>query len=266
MNQLLGGPAAKEKQNKRVDKIYEALALQQKTKLNKDGKKYAAYSLPGSDYEVWIRPYTSDGKTFEQIFIRNEYECVVEIYRQFFPDPAETIIDCGANIGLASIWFFLRYPGTSFTVVEPFRESADLAEMNFNQCGLNKYTMLHGGVWNRDTTLMLNRVFRDGKEWSISLEESKGENRNINGYSLSKIVANIQGNIDILKIDIEGAEKVIFEDETATDFLHKVKCIAIEIHDELFIREKIYSVLKENNFFYYNTGELTIAINRSFNR
>jgi FkbM family methyltransferase len=105
--------------------------------------------------------------------------------------------------------------------------------------------MLHGGVWNKDTTLMLNRAFRDGKDWSISLEESKAGDGDINGYSLTKIVAKINGNIDILKIDIEGAEKMIFEDETATDFLNKVKCIAIEIHDELFIREKIYSVLKE---------------------
>jgi hypothetical protein len=106
MESVAWGAIAKEKQRHRVEKIYEALALQQKTKLTRDGKKYAAYSLPGSGYEVWIRPYTSDSKTFEQIFIRNEYQCIVEIYQQFFPKPAEIIIDCGTNIGLASIGFF----------------------------------------------------------------------------------------------------------------------------------------------------------------
>jgi len=80
-----------------------------------------------------------------------------------------------------------------------------------------------------------------------------------------KLVDAVSGEIDILKIDVEGAEKVLFEDiKYATQFLKKVKFIAIEIHDELDLRTKIYHAFRINNYFYYNSGELTIAVNRSF--
>ena len=67
--------------------------------------------------------------------------------------------------------------------------------------------------------------------------------------------------ITLLKIDIEGAERFIFDDNVDLSFLSITKVIAIEIHDEFQIREKIYSILKKNNFHLFESGELTIGIN-----
>ena len=39
--------------------------------------------------------------------------------------------------------------------------------------------------------------------------------------------------------------------------------IAIEIHDEFDIRDSIYKLLTDNNFFLSESGELTIGINKT---
>ncbi len=55
--------------------------------------------------------------------------------------------------------------------------------------------------------------------------------------------------IDILKIDIEGAETELFLEYPIIDqILINTKVVIIEIHDEFNIREKIYAVLKKNRF------------------
>ena len=125
---------------------------------------------------------------------------------------------------------------------------------------------MHGGVWNKNTPLLINRNFRDGKEWSIRLIENVEENNNtISGFCLSSIINKMPTMIDILKIDIEGAEKELFNDETyVASFLQKVKCIAIEIHDEFNCRNNIYQLLQKNNFFHFNSNELTIGLNKSY--
>ena len=66
-----------------------------------------------------------------------------------------------------------------------------------------------------------------------------------------------------MKIDIEGAERFIFDNNNDLSFLKKTKIIAIEIHDEYNIREEIISILKENQFLLLESGELTIGINKS---
>ena len=65
--------------------------------------------------------------------------------------------------------------------------------------------------------------------------------------------------IDLLKIDIEGAERFILTDKKTSDFLEKVKILALEIHDEFNIRSAIYDVLRQHQFTITNHGETTIA-------
>ncbi len=70
--------------------------------------------------------------------------------------------------------------------------------------------------------------------------------------------------IDILKIDIEGSEKEVLTSPKAdVSYLAKTKCVAIEIHDEFDCRESIYEVLRQYNFEFFNSGELTIGINQT---
>lgn len=70
--------------------------------------------------------------------------------------------------------------------------------------------------------------------------------------------------IDILKIDIEGSEKQLFNDQrTAALFLVKTKYIAIEIHDEVCDRNVINDCLSQNNFSFFTSGQVTIGVNNN---
>lgn len=250
----------REQQKLRLEKISEHLFIFNNNKVTIEGRTLIEFKDKNRTF--YIRPFSSDRKVCFQIFHRDEYKSLVNIYNQLFAGPAQLIIDLGANIGLTSIYLSEFYPNASIVAIEPFLESADIAEINLSR-HQTKFKIIRGGAWNKNTSLSLKRDFRDGKEWSINLFENI--NGDIKGYSLFELLNQYKQNIDILKIDIEGGEKILFEDECyVNSFLKNVKCIAIEIHDEFECRETIYKFLKQNGFIYFESGETTIGINKNF--
>lgn len=248
-----------------IEKVYAVLFQMQNETVSVNGKEYIKALLPGSEKQIYLRPNSSDVSVLNDVIVLQEYKDVVKSYNQLFGNAPQTIIDCGGNVGLASIYLNTFYPGAKYIVVEPFSSNIDSIKLNFASCGIKDFTIIHGGVWNRDTQLYINREFGDGKEWAISLSENGNSNDIIEAFSLKRIIDEVNGGIDILKIDIEGGETILFENEGyASSFLQKVKCIAIEIHDEFNIRPVIYKVLQQNGFFYFDSNQTTIAVNRNF--
>ena len=265
MNIALRGKEFSVRQQEKVGQVYELLELRNCNRENHSGGYLVEYAVPHEPgCNIWIRPLSSDWKVKEQIFQIREYQPVVDLFPQFFSEKPRRIIDCGANIGLTSVWFHCHYPEASITAIEPFEENFRLLEKNFTANRMNGHTIIHGGVWNKDARLQIDRSFRDGKEWSIALKEAENGQGDISGICIKSLICRQQGLTDILKIDIEGAESRLFEDSAyAKEFLQSVKCLVIEIHDELQVRDKIYKHLAACKFIIVNLGETTIAINRS---
>ena len=110
--------------------------------------------------------------------------------------------------------------------------------------------------------ILLKNDFRDKKDWSKYVDTST-EETTLKTITIQNIMEKQNWDqIDILKMDIEGAERFIFTGEHH-DFLQKVKTIAIEIHDEFNIRNKIYDILKECGFTILNAGDITFGINQN---
>jgi hypothetical protein len=65
--------------------------------------------------------------------------------------------------------------------------------------------------------------------------------------------------IDILKIDIEGAESVLFSG--APRWVNKVRAFAIELHNNE-CRQAFYGALDYEEFSYSVSGEITLAQRR----
>ena len=69
-----------------------------------------------SDFTVpegaYIRLGTTDVAAYEQVIIKKEYELPL------VSSPA-LIVDAGANVGMASVYFALRYPGACIIALEP---------------------------------------------------------------------------------------------------------------------------------------------------
>ena len=73
-------------------------------------KGVSRISLKNIPYPVFLRRSTSDIKTFNQVFINMEYRFDISFSPEF-------IIDCGANIGLASLYFNQTYPAASIVAL-----------------------------------------------------------------------------------------------------------------------------------------------------
>jgi FkbM family methyltransferase len=216
-------------------------------------------------YEITLRKEpSSDLNVFHQMFQGEEYKPLVElIFNDNKIKGPLSILDAGGNVGLASIYFNCYFPGSHFIIVEPEQENFNILERNIQRNNLlNNTKLIKGGVWYREAYLNTARNFRDGNDWSVTVEESE-KPTDLKGFSILSLMDKFNFNLlDILKIDIEGAERYLFEDPLkASSFLAKTKYIAMEIHDEFKCRSDIYSCLKKNNFDFFDADELTIGKN-----
>lgn len=203
---------------------------------------------------------SSDIAVFKQVLCWEGYRPVREAYMQYFGhQDSLNIIDAGGNIGLTALYFCSVFENTNIVTVEP--EPTNFESLNYNLRETNVEKIL-GAVWNESASVKLLHNFRDRLSWSTRVELSdKTDTTTTKGFTIEDLRLRNQFDfIDILKIDIEGAEKELFA-PGYVDFLQYTKCIAIEIHDEFDCREAIEAILAQNDFFFFDAGELTIAIN-----
>jgi FkbM family methyltransferase len=202
---------------------------------------------------IHYRLYTSDINVLAQIFLSGEYVCVgSEVEPKF-------IVDCGANIGCASVYFLNRYPNASVIAIEPDSGNFEVCQLNIAPYGA-RIRALHCAVWPRCEGLTFDRgVNGDAGEWGFRARACRQDERpEIDGMSLTSIVEKSpNGWIDLLKIDIEGGETELF----ATDFdpwLSRTKTIVIELHGKL-CRDVFHRTVGLYPFRIEDFGSVTVA-------
>ena len=170
---------------------------------------------------IHLRNGTSDVDFFNQVFLDLEYN----IYLNFLP---KIIVDAGANIGLTSLYFSNKYPHAKIISIEPENENFKFLELN---------TQLHKNI-----SVMKKALWCDAGYIYLDKKLSNDSHQvSVNGIDTNKIETvtvqdiiclNSIDKIDILKIDVEGAEKEIFS-KNYSDWLPKVKYLIVEQHDRL---------------------------------
>jgi len=179
----------------------------------------------GSPNPIWLRAGTTDIGTFVQIFIDEEYDLPYELG----PNRPVAIIDAGANIGLSSIWFASRFPGARIVAVEPERANYELLVKNVVE--LPNVTPVNAAVWSHSGTLWID----DPGEgtWGFRTREVD-DAANGAGTTPCVTIADLiseheLGSVDLLKLDIEGAEKEVLS--SPEEWIGKIGAIVIELHD-----------------------------------
>lgn len=211
----------------------------------------------------------SDRLVFEQVFIDLEYFpiCDYIINNLIDSDAVKVnIIDAGANVGYTSLYFNSFFANAIIISIEPDKRNFQILSENITLNKVdNKIFPLRMALLGRsDMNLITKSDFRDGKDWAITVEESNSET-DLKSTSIPQIMHQFQMNeIDILKIDIEGAERYLFEKDCDLSYLGNVKTIIIEIHDEFNCRTHIYNTLKTNGFIIVNLGESTLALSTKY--
>jgi|GEM_PF-1515741 len=222
-----------------------------------------SFSYRGQDIRVRLRRNSSDPEVFYQIFIEEEYLRSIHLIREKMQLPeVPLIIDAGANIGLASLYFSLHFTNCRLQLLEPFGENAAAARENLQRNAVHA-EVLQAALWQRETQLKADFSFRDGKEWSVTVLESPGGP--IRGITPAMLLPADGSTIDILKVDIEGSEFPVFlEQGVPATMLRSTRALIMEIHDDKGDREELKAVFTENNFECIELGELSLFLNRSF--
>jgi len=216
-------------------------------------------------YRVRLRPNGSDLDVFSQIFINEEYRPVVRMVENArLDEPVRYIVDAGANVGFTIIYLRKFFPDARIIAIEPDIGNFSLLTENVKLNQLSDVETLQAGLWSANTNLELDGGFRDSREWAISLRErtvQQNGGTSIEGITLQTLCERFDlPKIDILKIDIEGGERFLFHDEeTASATLKNVRFLALEIHDEFRIKDKIKSLLTLNKFSFSEEGETLFA-------
>jgi FkbM family methyltransferase len=184
-------------------------------------RRQICFRHPGWKYPLYLRNDTSDIHTFYQVVYDEDYK----IELGFEP---RVIVDLGANVGLASIYFANRYPQASIFAVEP--EPANFAAMQVNTAPYANIRCFNYGAWSKTAQLLVEDS--GWGHWAFKVKEVDYVNeQTIPAISVEALMRENQlAEIDVLKIDIEGSEKELFE-ENYEPWLANTKVIIIELHD-----------------------------------
>ena len=174
------------------------------------------------------------------------------------------IIDLGANIGVETLRFNYLFPNSKIISVEPDKENFEILKKNTHD--IENIVNLNNGIWNEDSFLKIKHKSIDNSQ-KISFTKAVSDDQSVKSITVSSIIKQHTINkIDIIKIDIEGAEDIIF-DYTCDDWLAFVDILIIECpdNDSPFVTQKIFDAFRRNNLNFKTTisGENLIFIKES---
>lgn len=214
------------------------------------------FTLPHIQSPILMRSKTMDYCAFEQVFMDGDYEIPAD------PEP-QFILDGGAHAGYASIYFANKFPNARIISVEP--EPSNFQMLVENTKHYSNVTPINAAIWNRRTRLDI--INPDDKNMSFQVGTSSSGNGLVETITLDEIL-NMSDHhfIDILKLDIEGAEKEVFS--SSENWLERVGILIVELHERFKpgVNKAFHSALEKYNFKYFSKGENIILIRESFNR
>jgi FkbM family methyltransferase len=204
-----------------------------------------AVAAPGIAHPLFLRLRTTDVELCRQILLDGLYSC------EFSRSP-QVIVDAGANIGLSSVFYANRYPKAKIIAVEP--EPSNHAMLVKNVAAYDNVVAVQAALWKENQRI---HVVDPGAGHTAFQTQNWTEGESVRGMTLRQLMIEFDIQyIDLLKIDIEGAEKEVFEH--STPWIGSVGAIAVELHDWLRAgcSESVRQAAKDFEFERLN-GEIT---------
>lgn len=141
--------------------------------------------------------------------------------------PISSIVDAGGNIGVFSVFARRIYPAAKIIAIEAEPDNFRILEKN--AAALGNVVSLQAGLWKEAGTIYLN--FGPNPE-SHSVSTDKGDGAQpVVAVSIPELMQRYSfERIDLLKMDIEGAESVVIQ-SLGEELLKRVNCIRFECND-----------------------------------
>jgi FkbM family methyltransferase len=214
-------------------------------------------STPLAKHPLWCRFTSTDLHVFWQIFIARQYAPLDDLTN------VSHIVDLGANVGYSTAYFLTRFPKARSIAVEPDPANFEVLARNLAPYG-KRATAIHAGVWSHVCSLgIVESTAGAGREWGRQVREVASDYPGaVPGLDLGTLLSAHQINrVSLLKVDIEGAEAVVFRERNPS-WLERIDNIAIELHNNTDFGEcsaAFQRSIGEQGFAQTRSGELTLC-------
>jgi FkbM family methyltransferase len=212
---------------------------EKRLKHSKSGKIQS--HLYKNTYKVIFKDPKSFLHTVQELFVD-------EIYKFDTQNSKPVIIDCGAYIGTSILYFKTKYPDSVIKAFEPDKNNFLLLVQNIKNWGFENVNINNQAIWVDNNEL----YFDEKGEMSGKIHKENSDLSNKTIVKSRRLKDLLIDRVDLLKIDIEGAEYEVLKDCEGS--LGNVDKIFIEYHgnyNEMYKLNEILNILVNQNFCYY---------------
>jgi len=205
--------------------------------------------------EYYIRTYEHDlevlisnlGKEFE--FLKN-----INLSEN------QLIIDAGAYIGTSSIRFSQLFKNNKIIAIEPFEENYHIMLKNIEK--YENIIPINSALVSSNYTDEIFLYKSKTGAWGNNILKNTFDDRNldvinkVNKIDLKSLLNQYKKKISILKLDVEGSEKMIFENDK--DLLKDIDIIIVELHRKIHqdIDKIFFSFAKDRYNFSFDSEKI----------
>jgi FkbM family methyltransferase len=239
-------------QRKKLIKDYLRLAISDSSFISKKNNYQKLLNFYIRSYDLF-----DILRLFRSIFIIQEY-----FFESSTPKPL--IIDCGSHVGMSILYFKVLYPNSKILGFEPAPETYSFLKENIDRNDLKDVILINKVLSNREGERV--RFYGDTSQDSSLYKENWDEPVNETELETTKLSKYIDRDVDFLKLDIEGAERLVFKDLATENKFSMIKQLVFEYHHHLMPDEDEFSkylkILEDNNFGYiiHDTTGVTTRI------
>lgn len=180
-----------------------------------------------------------DLSAIKEVLVDAEYAFLNPVIKEL---KSPIVIDAGANIGLFSFWVLTANPQARIFGIEASPATFEILKRNVegNQSANIKWQVINRAAWENSECIQ----FSDTLD-SMSHRVSENGSQQVSGITLREVIEKASSNreIDLMKVDIEGAEEAFLMAEP--EILKRVKRLVIELHPNLCDTDRVNGLLHE---------------------
>ena len=221
------------------------------------GRAMKWVGVPGKGRERFIR--LSDGTVLTYRLDRADLWVIHEIwvcemYRPLITNSPAVVIDVGANIGMASLWFVKRMGASRVIALEPSSANARIARLNFERNKIEGEVLeVAAGPTDGQAMFLEHHSSTcgrlDSQGAASDRTESRGPSRRaVEMRSMKTVLDRLPelAEADLVKIDIEGGEGPLLEGDVT--WLSRVSALVVEFHPSLVDYPALLRVFDDAGF------------------
>jgi len=140
-----------------------------------------------------------------------------------------SILDLGSNIGLSVIHFKTRFPLATIHAYEPDKNSFRLLKKNTTQNNLKQIYINEAAVSTESGFLYASESLEKASVNSRFVKDGNDEANRVVSKNINEV---LNGNFDVVKMDIEGGEWALFRKIVDENLITKANHWFVEFHNK----------------------------------